>query len=158
MWPSCDWPILTTPQCGLGAVWSLKLTHIRYEEEDEGIDSGGGMNKSPASLLTSGTCHLPPSSITVHWPLLLEDPFLEERKSRLMEGVMQLGGPSESSSLDTSKGTGVWNRGGRQVIDTLFWNQPELLNNVHKREWEEAERKGVRFNALVLPEVRLEEG
>ena len=112
------------------AVWSLKLSRLRYER----FASGG----------TSDNKVIFPAFIIIHFPLLLEDPLATERKSKMIEEIV-MGDSGGSAGKDGD---------GRVACDTkLLLADPSLLHNVYSNRWGEAEKKGVRIKTLVHPEV-----
>ena len=117
------------------AVWSLKLSYFTYQGP-----TGAGHS---------------PESITIQFPLLNEDPFVNERAMRMLEEATSrtpaLSGVSGGSPSKVSLG-GAGDT-GRQQIEALLAMEPGLLPNAHKKTWHDVQKQGLNFRALVLQEV-----
>jgi len=79
---------------------------------------------------------LNPENITFHFPLLNEDPFVNERAARMLEDVVTA--PHQpSSSKSVLEGGAVLAREGeatsRQQIEALFSLDPALLPTSHMK-------------------------
>lgn len=125
-------------------MWVLKLTGITYEAP-------------PGSMTT-------PTSLVLHFPLLLEDPFAGRRREMLAEDLLLGVSPSVTShpgappdgplsTCQSAIGSYTSEEGPRSDTSVLATTIP-ILPNIHRKEWCEVVREGMRCKGLVLPEVR----
>lgn len=113
--------------------------------------------------------HVSPASITVHFPLLLEDPFAEDRRDGVFADLLLgMSSPESASNSILLPPQPLYERGPPPTLaschslsrETQLPSRSVLSmdrhgsSNVHKLGWREAVEEGMQFKSLVLPEVR----
>lgn len=105
----------------------------------------------------------------VHYPLLLEDPYVHERNHKMLEELVTTTTTTSSSKINTTLITTSSSvRGGLGLglmegpppppppypTATTTMDVPSyLLPNIYKKKWKEAIKEGLSFKTVVVPEV-----
>jgi len=89
-----------------------------------------------------------------------KDPFAAERNMRQFQELTSSSSAEEAEACKDVAGTsGGFLRNIRlserekAQLDALLSSESGLLPNIHKAQWGEAQLEGLRFKAVVLPEV-----